>query len=623
MRAWLRWAAVSIAATAAALGLARAALLDPLERFYSDAALAEAGVRYEPAHTAIVAIDDEALRALKDEPLAFWGPHFGRAIDVLRAAGAAAVGLDMLYLVSPEDWARHLGMDGSDLARSYDAPLRAALAGGRVVLIAQLVGDASGTQLLAPPADQLAVLPGGADDIAVANLFPDGDEQVRHFVAAFGEGADAPLSFPLRLALLARGLDPAAPRWTIEGRAWTRSADPIPIGYAGPPGTVPVVSLRRILAPGALADPAVRALRGRVVIVSTTSESFPDRHFTPYARGWHPRLMAGGEVHANIVETILSNRVPRVPPAAASALYVFGAAAIGAWAFLRLSIARAALAGIALGAALVVPAYLLLARDWIAPVAAPQAALAAAFLLALALRLTREERERVRLRQVFGRYVSEEVVERLLSDPRRPDLAGEGADITVLFCDIRNFTTCSELLTAHEIVEMLNAWFARACAPILAEEGTVDKYIGDAVMAIFGSPVKPADHAQRALRAALGMARAAEGFRGWMEQRFAGRGLPSFAIGVGLHTGHAVIGDIGTPRRKEFTAVGDTVNVASRLEGLTKELGCAVVASDATIAAAGPRVRTGRRAAMTVKGKARPIEVHEVLGFGEASIEGR
>jgi adenylate cyclase len=151
----------------------------------------------------------------------------------------------------------------------------------------------------------------------------------------------------------------------------------------------------------------------------------------------------------------------------------------------------------------------------------------------------------------------------------------------------------------------------------------VDKYIGDAVMAIFGSPVKPADHAQRALRAALGMARAAEGFRGWMEQRFAGRGLPSFAIGVGLHTGHAVIGDIGTPRRKEFTAVGDTVNVASRLEGLTKELGCAVVASDATIAAAGPRVRTGRRAAMTVKGKARPIEVHEVLGFGEASIEGR
>ena len=210
---------------------------------------------------------------------------------------------------------------------------------------------------------------------------------------------------------------------------------------------------------------------------------------------------------------------------------------------------------------------------------------------------------------------------KLLSDELRPDLGGEALVVTVLFSDIRNFTTISEKLSAHEVVEMLNAYFTRVCEPILEQGGTVDKYIGDAVMAVFGSPVAYPDHARRAVSAAIGMAREAAAFKDWMRNRFPDRGLPEFGIGVGLHTGEAVIGDIGTPKRKEFTAIGDTVNAASRLEGITKDLQCVIAASEATVKAAGEGVCVGKRQTMTVKGRSEPILVLEVLelsGYGNS-----
>jgi len=201
----------------------------------------------------------------------------------------------------------------------------------------------------------------------------------------------------------------------------------------------------------------------------------------------------------------------------------------------------------------------------------------------------------------------------LIADGQRPNLSGEKLDVTVLFSDIRNFTTISEKLDAEEVVEMLNAYFGRTCEPIMEHGGMVNKFIGDAVMAIFGSPVHYDDHAHRALLAAQGMAREAEKFKSWMKERFPDRGLPEFGIGIGVHSGPAVMGDIGSVKRREFTAIGDTVNAASRLEGVTKDLGCVVVASAASITAAGEGIRTGRREVVHVKGKAEPIEVFEVL----------
>jgi adenylate cyclase len=187
--------------------------------------------------------------------------------------------------------------------------------------------------------------------------------------------------------------------------------------------------------------------------------------------------------------------------------------------------------------------------------------------------------------------------------------------VTILFTDIRNFTTISEKLNPREVVEMLNAFFGRVCEPILQEGGTVDKFIGDSIMAIFGSPVPYQDHARRALQAALAIKEEVGEFRSWMGQHFAGKDLPEFAIGIGIHTGEAVIGSIGSPKRMEFTAIGDAVNLASRLESLTKELDWGIVASNTTIYAAGPGVVTGGRKKVLVKGREGYVEILEVIGL--------
>ena len=606
-------------ACAVAVGTERTNWGRSLETFYSDYWHILAGVRYRPAHTAVVSVDDETLLALKDDPMAFWAPHFGKAIDALRQAGARVVGLDVLYQVSSEGWLRKLDLPDSEISRSYDAPLRAALASGDTILITHLVErKGGGLELLTPPPDQLLLLPGGLSDLGIANLQPDGDARVRQFLpVADPDPGKAGASFALQLALRAAGKDPFAREWEIAGRRLKREVRPLNIGYTGPPGTIPTLSMQVLLQPQALADPAVRALKGKVVIVSADNTGNADRHFTPYSRGANAAQMAGGEIHANIVETILSGRFPATLPLAAELAWLVSLVALATLLFLKLPVRWSAAFAAGMVAIVPLPAFAAFGFDLLVPVFEPQLALAAAFLMTLFFRLTGEERERARIRQMFGRYVSDEVVAKLLSDRRRPELGGEALTVTVLFSDIRNFTTISEKLDARDVVEMLNAYFTRVCEPILAQGGTVDKYIGDAVMAVFGSPVQYPDHARRALRAALGMAKAASEFRQWMAARFPGRQLPEFGIGVGVNTGEAVIGDIGTPRRKEFTAIGDTVNAASRLEGATKELHCVILAAESTVRAAGQGVKTGRSDEIKVKGKTEPIGVHEIVDLAD------
>ncbi|OGA67760.1 MAG: hypothetical protein A3G81_11555 [Betaproteobacteria bacterium RIFCSPLOWO2_12_FULL_65_14] len=615
----LRWLGVAAAATGLAAGLAGTDWHRALENVYYDYWHVVSKVRYQPQYTAFITVDDATLVALKDDPLAFWAPYWGQAIGTLMKAGVKAVGLDYLYMVSAESWLRKLDLPDSQISREYDTPLRAALSEGKTVLITQLVELPDGSlDVLQPPDDQRFLLPGGKNDLGIANLHPDADKHVRSFIPVMIPDPSFPgLAFNMQLALRAAGADPNANEWTIAGATLRRELRRLPISYAGPPGTIPTVSLLTLLQPDALEKPEVKALRGKVAIIAANNSGTSDLHFTPYSRGAEADQMAGGEIHANIVETILSGRYLRPLSPALEVAYLFVTLSAAVWFFLRLRVGTGAVLAAALVVAAAAPAYLAFQHYWVLPVAELQTGLSAAFLMTLALRLTGEERERSRMRQVFGRYVSDEVVDVLLAEDRKPDLAGEAKVVTVLFSDIRGFTTFSEKLSAHEVVEMLNAYFTRVCEPILAQGGTVDKYIGDAVMAVFGSPVAHPDHARRAVRAALGMAREAEAFKAWMHSRFPDRGLAQFGIGVGLYTGEAVIGDIGTPKRKEFTAIGDTVNAASRLEGATKEMKCVVAAAESTVKAAGAGLRTGKVETLTVKGRSEPIRAYEVLGVDE------
>ena len=619
LRRYWRFALVVMVAFGCSEAMTRVGWMEPLENIYYDYWHQLAGKRREALHTAVVAVDEQTLDQYKDDPLAFWQPHFAQAMETLTRAGVKVIGLDYLYQVSAEDWLKKLNLPGTDSSRSYDSPFRAQLAAGNKILITQLVELPNGEgRLLLPPRDHLYLLPQGINDLGIANLDPDEDNSVRRFLPVFDPDPGKPaMAFATQLALRAAGIDPTLAEWDIAGVKIRREARPRLIGYVGPPGTILTVSMSKLLKPDALDDPEVQRLKGRVVIIAANDRGTQDRHPSPYSRalfGKQSDQMIGGEIHANIVETLLTGHFPRRLPLALEWIYVLALVALAALLYLRLPPAGGLAAAVVLCLLCLLPAWFMFLDDWLLPVGRMQLALGIGFLTTLGLRLTGEERERARLKKMFGRYVSDDVV-KLLTEGERPDLAGESVQVTVLFSDIRNFTTISEKLDAHEVVEMLNAYFSRTTEPILVEGGMVNKFIGDAVMAIFGSPVRHVDHARRALRAALQMAREAEEVKQWMRERFPDRGLPEFAIGIGVHSGVAVIGDIGSVKRTEFTAIGDTVNAASRLEGVTKEMQCVLVASKACVAAAGEGVITGKQETIKVKGKDEPIEVFEVLGL--------
>jgi len=187
---------------------------------------------------------------------------------------------------------------------------------------------------------------------------------------------------------------------------------------------------------------------------------------------------------------------------------------------------------------------------------------------------------------------------------------------TVLFSDIRNFTSMSEKLESEQVVELLNAYFARACEPIQRQHGWVVKFLGDGLVALFESPPDHLqDHAERALKAGLLMILAATRFRTWIADRHPGRELPEFCIGVGVHTGDVTVCKMGSHDTVETTIIGDTVNTAARLEEATKEVQWSVVASQPAFDAAGPRLRGGKRSQINVKGRVQPVDIVEIVGL--------
>jgi adenylate cyclase len=233
-------------------------------------------------------------------------------------------------------------------------------------------------------------------------------------------------------------------------------------------------------------------------------------------------------------------------------------------------------------------------------------------LLLIGLSLTRSNRamlEEATTKQMMERYLPPQLVGRLFSGGASLEPGGEARTLTLLFADIRGFTTIAERLPAEAVVDLLNAALSRLSDAVFAHSGTLDKFTGDGLMAIFGAPVAQPDDAARAVAAGLAML---EAIRDLDAQQPAG--APRLAIGVGIHTGEAIVGNIGSARRLDYTAIGDAVNLASRVEGLTKELGAPLLLSratrDAALAAPGaaPLHFTAAGEA-PVKGRSRPVEL--------------
>jgi adenylate cyclase len=348
-------------------------------------------------------------------------------------------------------------------------------------------------------------------------------------------------------------------------------------------------------------DPAV--LRDKIVIVGTTAAGLSDVFAVPF-----PGKMPGMQVHASVLDNILSARFMTPAPAWIALVLLLACALAGPLAIARFGVWRG-LAAAALLALLLTAAAVALFRGgtWLR-VTQPLLATAMAAFAAVAYQYLVEDREKRKVKGLFARYVSKDVCDQLMADPAKARLGGQRRQMTVLFSDIRGFTTFSEGGTPEEVVRLLNEYFSRMVHVVFAHRGTMDKFIGDAVMALFGAPLDDPDHADHAVQAALDMIDELA----VLNHHWAAEGRPALAIGIGVNSGDMVAGNIGSSAIMSYTVIGDAVNLGARLESLNKDYGTSIIVSEATRALLKGRYDIRGLGDVVVKGKTRPVAIYEV-----------
>ena len=356
-----------------------------------------------------------------------------------------------------------------------------------------------------------------------------------------------------------------------------------------------------------------KEIAGRDIIVGTSAVGLLDLRATPL-----DFAVPGVEVHAQALEQMLSGEHLSRPPFATGLELVYlivGGAAL-AWLISRLGATGTA----AIGAAAIVVVF---AASWLAYANAgylldPVYPSIAVLLVYLATSLSgyiATERERSRVRSAFGHYVAAPLVEELARNHDKLKLGGETREVTVLFADVRGFTNIAEGLTAEELIAFLNRLFTPLSDIILAERGTIDKFMGDAVMAFWNAPLLDDAHAGNACRAALRMQEKVLQLNAIRAAESAARGqaVTPVQLGIGLNTGDCCVGNVGSPQRFDYSILGDVVNVASRLEGLTKTYGVQIIVGEKTALAA-PSLAFLEIASVKVRGKERPERIFALIG---------
>jgi adenylate cyclase len=355
-------------------------------------------------------------------------------------------------------------------------------------------------------------------------------------------------------------------------------------------------------------------LRGRTVFLGSSLAGLGDLKPMPLQPAF-----PGVEIQATVLSNLLAEDALRPAGRGLHVAILAAAALLGVLAFSRRGLLPGlALLGLGLGTCWLAGLLALALGGPHVPVILPQAVLLLSSAGMLVQRLRGEERQRRFLAGAFSRYVGPELLEELVRHPERLRLGGERRRLTLLFCDIRGFTTLSERVPPAELGPLLNRYLTEMSHVVLEQGGTLDKYIGDAVVALFGAPVPQEDHARRALAAARGMNRRLVELRA----AFAGTVFQDLEIGVGVHTGAVLVGNFGSDLHFNYTAMGDAMNLASRLEGLTKSYRCRILVSRETLEEAGGACGPHRLVdQVRVMGKQNAVDLHELLEESDPARE--
>jgi adenylate cyclase len=313
-------------------------------------------------------------------------------------------------------------------------------------------------------------------------------------------------------------------------------------------------------------------------------------------------------VHANMLDALLDSRSMVRAPASMTAVFTVAGAAVVGTAGLFFNVwLTAVVALLAAGAMVWVALWVFTSGLWIS-ITTPVLAIILAFVGDLAWKYFVEGRDKRLIKKMFSRYVSKDVFDQLVADPSLAALGGARRHMTVLFSDIRGFTTMSEKGTPEDVVGQLNELFTRMVAVVFEHRGTVDKFVGDMVMALYGAPLDDEDHADHAVQTALAMIRTLQA----MNTEWQRQGKPTLDIGIGVNTGGMVAGNIGSDTIMSYTVIGDAVNLGARLESLNKEYGTRIIISEFTRAALKGRYDIHPLGDVVVKGKTKPVAIFEV-----------
>jgi len=377
------------------------------------------------------------------------------------------------------------------------------------------------------------------------------------------------------------------------------------IPYRGYQGSFSYISITDVLNDRVPKD----KLAGKVAVVGTTAPGLMDLRATPVGSAY-----PGVEIHANLIAGMLDGVIKHRPPyiLGADVLLVLIAGAVMAFLLPMLSPLRATVVGL-------IVLLLLLSVNFsfwhVSNVVLPLANGVIAVVLLYAMNMSWgyfvESRTKRQLTGLFGQYVPPELVEEMSRDPEHYSMAGRKAELTVLFSDIRGFTTISEGLEPNELASLMNEYLGAMTLVVRKHRGTLDKYIGDAIMAFWGAPVDDPEHAKNAILTGLEMHVALKE----LNKGLMARGSPELKIGVGVNTGPMTVGDMGSPVRQSYTVMGDAVNLGSRLEGITKQYGVGFIAGESTRELVKKEFVFRELDRVRVKGKDEPVGIYEPLGL--------
>ena len=563
---------------------------------------------------AIVGFDDKTLEHFDWRALLDHRVH-AKLVRKLKKAGARAVAFDFAFL-RPHATDHKQHQIFALACRDF----------GKVVIGAIMTETEDGS--LGPVKKPIDVLDSSVDAVGILFHPLDTDSVIRQAKLRFSSGKDTYNALALQAFLTAEGLstkDVTSKNGKLEVKY---GADNLPIelsdegtiliSYAGPAGTVATYSYLDVLE-GKIPD---GALRDRVVFVGPTAKIFQDYRQVPtFSQGIGvASTMTGVEIHANTYITLAEGLngqgfLHRLSPKGVALLTL----ACGLLTALPSAFLEIYLGWIVL--VILLPTYFILSHFFflvqmrvLPPFILPCAAIIFTYLAVLIQRYLEERRRRKRVRSMFEHFVPTHVVARLEKDPQLLQAPGMERELSVLFSDIRDFTAIAERLGAEKTVRVLNRYFEVMTEVILKHDGMVDKFIGDAILAVFGEPVSQGNHAQQAVQAALEMRQALEILNDDDEFRQLLGAPDGLDSGIAINTGSMFVGNLGALKRKDYTVIGDAVNLCSRLEGLAKGDNPRLIISETTFAATKKMIEAKSLGEVTVKGKSLPVVAYGVLG---------